>query len=289
MKLLRRKRPVKAAGYRSNEWKGPRAVQVRDYRQRARQFERLARCRRALRLLGWLAGAAAVCWTVLLLSRQLGPVLHRGLEIKQVLVEGTHQVTKQEVIDRLALKKGLAQYQVSLSYLAERVRTHPWIKEATVERLPLHELRVTVVERTPAAILRLGSEQVLTDDEGVILARLGIRDDATLPLVTGVDGTVFAQGDLRIKHRIQSAVELARWMAESVDGRIELDMTHPVNLVASARGVRFHFGSDALKDQWERFMKVKAAFRVPALDGRKQEGHDVDLRYDNRVIVRERG
>ena len=60
---------------------------------------------------------------------------------------------QQEVIDRLALKKGLAQYQVSLSYLAERARTHPWIKEATIERLPLHELRVTVVERTPAAIV----------------------------------------------------------------------------------------------------------------------------------------
>jgi cell division protein FtsQ len=224
-----------------------------------------------------------------MLSQQVGLLLQRGLEIKHVSVEGMHQVTKQEVIDRLALKKGLAQYQVSLSYLAQRVRAHPWIKEATVERLPLHDLRVTVVERTPAAIVRLGAEQVLIDDEGVILARLGPRDEATLPLLTGVDGTLLSHGDLRIKQRIQSAIELARWMAESLDGRIELDMTHPVNLVASARGVRFHFGSDALKDQWERFMTVKAAFRVPALDGRKHEGHDVDLRYDNRVIVRERG
>lgn len=289
MRLLRRKPPAKAAGHRSNEWKGPRASQSMDHRQRARQIERLTRCRRALRLSGWLGGAVAVCWMIVMLSQQLGPMLHRGLEIKQVSVEGTHQVTKQEVIDRLALKKGLAQYQVSLSYLAERVRTHPWIKEATIERLPLHELRVTVVERTPAAIVRLGSEQALIDKEGVILARLGTRDEATLPLLTGVDGTLLAQGDLGIKQRLQSAVELARWMAESLDGRIELDLAHPVNLVASARGVRFHFGSDALKDQWERFMKVKAAFRMPALDGRKHEGHDVDLRYDNRVIVRERG
>ncbi len=253
------------------------------------QAKRLARCRRALYLFGWLAGAGALCWTVLMLSQQLGPVIQRGLEIKNVSVEGIHQVTKQEVIDRLALKKGLAQHQVSLSYLAERVRAHPWIKEATVERLPLHELRVTLVERKPAAIVRIGSEQVLTDEEGVILARLGTRDEATLPLLTGVDGTLLAQGDLRVKQRIQSAIELARWMAESLDGRIQIDVTHPVNLVASAKGVRFQFGSDALKDQWERYMKVKAAFRIPALDGRKHEGHDVDLRYDNRVIVRERG
>jgi cell division protein FtsQ len=78
-------------------------------------------------------------------------------------------------------------------------------------------------------------------------------------------------------------------MAGSLDGRIEIDVAHPVNLVASAKGVRFYFGSDALKDQWERFMKVKSAFKTPVPDGRRHEGQDVDLRYDNRVIVRERG
>ncbi|HEU4502742.1 MAG TPA: hypothetical protein VFR82_13895, partial [Nitrospira sp.] len=94
MRLLTRKRPAKAAGYRSNEWKGPRAAQSMDHRQRARRIERLACCRRALCLSGWLVGAGAVCWTILMLSQQLGPVLHRGLEIKHVSVEGTHQVTK---------------------------------------------------------------------------------------------------------------------------------------------------------------------------------------------------
>jgi hypothetical protein len=36
-------------------------------------------------------------------------------------------------------------------------------------------------------------------------------------------------------------------------------------------------------------MTVRAAFKMPGLDSRKSEGHDVDLRYDHRVIVRERG
>ena len=230
-----------------------------------------------------------VCWGGLLLVHQLGPVVQRGLEIREVSVEGLRQVTKEEVLTRLALRKGIAQHQVSLTYLAERVRTHPWIKEATVERLPLHALRVTIVERKPAAIARVGSEQVLTDAEGVVLARLGVQDQTSLPLLLGVDGKLLAQGDLRLKQRIQSSIELAKGMGESLDGRIEIDISHPVNLVASAKGVKFHFGNEALKEQWERFMKVRAAFRMPAFDGRKSEGHDVDLRYDNRVIVRERG
>jgi len=137
--------------------------------------------------------------------------------------------------------------------------------------------------------VRDGSEYLLTDDEGVVLARLGTQDQPTLPLLLGVEGTRLAQSDLRVKQRVQSSIELAKWMAETLDGRIEVDVSHPVNLVASARGVRFHFGSDGLKEQWDRFMKVRAAFKVPAFDGRKHDGHDVDLRYDNRVIVREGG
>ena len=221
--------------------------------------------------------------------RQLGPALQRGLEIREVSVEGIHQVSKEEVLNRLALKKGIAQYQVSLTYLAERVRSHPWVKEAIVERLPLHGVRVTIVERKPAAIVRTATEHLLTDEDGVILARLGAEDQTTLPLLLGVDGALLTAGDLRLRQRLQSAIALAKSMAESLDGRLEIDVSHPVNLVASAKGVRFHFGSDALTEQWERFMKVKAAFRMPAFDARKSEGQDVDLRYDHRVIVRERG
>jgi cell division protein FtsQ len=283
------KRSPKTVGYRRNQWKGARAAQSRDRTQQARRSQLIARCRTLLRVVGGLAAATIVCWMAIFLVRQAGPVLQRGLEIREVTVQGMHQVTTQEVLERLALKKGMAQHQVSLAYLAERVRTHPWIKEAMVERLLLHALRVTIVERKPAAIARIGSQHMLTDDEGVVLTPLYAQDQPTLPLLLGVDGKLLAQGDLRLKERLQSAVSLAKWMAETLDGRIEIDVSQPMSVVASAKSVRFHFASDALKDQWERFMKVKAAFRMPAVDGRKHEGQDVDLRYDNRVIVRERG
>ncbi|HKR79324.1 MAG TPA: FtsQ-type POTRA domain-containing protein [Nitrospira sp.] len=289
MKIPIRRQPAKAIGYRSNQWKGARAIHSKDHSLKACRSRLAARCRKALRLCGWLAVAATICWAALLLMRQLVPAVQHGLEITEVSIEGIHQVTKEEVLNRLPLKKGIAQHQVSLAYFAERLRTHPWIKEATVERLPLHALRVTIVERKPAAIARTGSEQLLIDEEGVVLARLGEQDQPTLPLLFGVDGSLLAQGDLRLKQRLQSAIQLAKSMAEALDGRIEIDVSHPVNIVASAKGVRFHFGSEALKEQWDRFVQVKAAFRMPAFDGRRLEAHDVDLRYDHRVIVRERG
>jgi cell division protein FtsQ len=289
MKYPFRKNPPKAVGYRSNQWKGVRAVHPRNRTLHVHWSQLAAQVCSLLRRSGWLVVTAMLCWTAIVLARHVAPVLQRGLEIREISVKGMHQVTKQEVLDRLALRKGLAQHQVGLAYLADRVRSHPWIKEAMVERLPLHGLRVTIVERTPAAIARIGSEQLLTDEEGVLLARLGVQDQTTLPLLLGVDGQLLRQGDLRLKQRLQSAIELAKSMAETLDGRIEIDLTHPVHLLASAKGMRFHFGSDALQEQWERFMRVKAAFRMPAFDGRKHEAQEVDLRYDSRVIVRERG
>lgn len=289
MKMPFRQRPAKAATHRSNQWRGRRAMQVTDQKQQARRSQLMARCRRVVRIGGWLAGACAVLWMGSLASRELSPVIQRGLEIRDVSVTGGHQVTKQDVLDRLALKKGIALHQVSLSYLAERLQVHPWIKEATLERLPLHELRVTIVERKPTAIAKVGSEQSLIDEEGVVLAQLGARDDTTLPLLTGLDGKALTKGDMRLKQRIQAALALSKRMAQSLEGRIEIDMTNPQHIVASAKGARFHFGSDGLLDQWERFMTVKAASRMPVPDSRKHEGSEVDLRYDNRVILRERG
>lgn len=289
MRLPFRKRPAKPAGHRMNQWKGPRAAQVAGQRQQARRSRLATGCRRALRPAGWLAGAALVLWTGMAAVRGLGPVIQRGLEIRDVRVDGIHQVTKQEVLDRLALKQGLALHEVSLPYLAERLQAHPWIKEATVERLPLHELRVTIVERKPAAIARAGSEYMLTDDEGVVLARLGGRDEPALPLLTGLDAKALLRGEKPLRQTMQSSIALAKAMAHSVDGRVEIDLSNPAGLVASAKGVRFQFGSDALLDQWDRFTKVKAASRITTLEGKRREGSEVDLRYDNRVIVRERG
>lgn len=289
MKSGFRKRAARPIAYRTNQWKGSRAAQVADQRLRAKRSRLLARCLMCVRAAGWLGGLALVLWGGIAAVGKFGPMIQSGLEIRDVRVEGVHQVTKQEILDRLSLKQGTALYQVSLPYLAKRLQAHPWIKEAMLERRPLHELLVTVVERKPSAIARTAAEHVLTDEEGVVLARLGNRDEAALPLLTGMDHKALLQGDRRLRQRIQSSIELAKRMAHSVEGRIEIDLSHPVHLVASATGVRFQFGSDALMDQWDRFIKVKAVSKMASFDGKRREISEVDLRYDNRVIVRERG
>jgi cell division protein FtsQ len=289
MTLSRRKRAARAMGPRLNQWKGARAGQAADQRQQARRERLRSRGRRVLLVGQWIIGLAALAWGLVFVTREMGPVLQRWLEIREVEVEGIHHVTKPEVVELLALKPGIGLHQVSLESLAERVRTHAWIKEATVERRPPHLLHVTVLERTPAAIIRTGADYWLSDGSGHLLATLGRQDDHTLPLLVGIEPQALLRGESRVRNAVQSGIVLAKLIANTIDGRLELDLANPSSVVVSASGVRFQFGNDSLVDQWERFQKVKPSFKTAAFDGRKREVSEVDLRYDNRVIVRERG
>ena len=288
MKPLLRKRAVPAVGPRVNQWKGVRASQFSEQREQARQERLTSRKRRAWRVGQWIVSLAVLAWGLTMITREMGPILQGWLEIREVEIEGIHHVTKSEVLERLVLKPGMGLHEVSTAFLAERVRTHAWIKKATVERRPPHLLHVSVVERTPAAIILIGTDHWLSDESGSLLAKLGKQDDQTLPLLTGLDPQSLHRGEARVRNAIQSGVVLAKLIANTFDGRVEVNLTNSSNVVASANGVRFQFGGDSLVDQWERFRKVKPSFKTDSFDGRKREGSEIDLRYDHRVIVRER-
>jgi len=236
----------------------------------------------------WIVGLAVLALGLTMLTREMGPSFQGWLEIRDVEVEGIHHVTKPEVLERLVLKPGMGLHQISTSFLAERVRTHAWIKEATVERRPPHLLHVTIVERTPAAIVRTGADYWLSDESGYLLAKLGKQDDQTLPLLTGLELQSLQQGEAGVRNAVQSGVVVAKLIAITFDGRVEVDLTNFSNVVASINGVRFQFGDDSLVDQWERFRKVNPPFKTGPFVDRKRTVSEIDLRYNNRVIVRER-
>ena len=288
MKVLLRKRAAPVAGPRLNQWKGARASQVSEQREQARRERLISRRRRAWRVGQWIVGLAVLAVGLTLITREMGPTFQGWLQIREVEVEGIHHVTKPEVLERLALKSDMGLHEISTSFLGERVQTHAWIKEATVERRPPHVLHITVVERTPAAIVLIGTDHWLSDESGSLLAKLGQQDDQTLPLLTGLNLQSLQRGEARARNSVQSGVVLAKLIANTFDGRVEVNLTNSSNVVALANGVRFQFGDDSLVDQWERFRKVRPSFRTDSFDGRKHEMSEVDLRYDNRVIVRER-
>ncbi len=252
----------------------------------ARFGRRLAK---TLYAVGLLSLFAAGCAGLFMLVRELGPLAKESFAVRHVTVEGLNHVDRREVLSRLALKADAALYSLNPAWLAERLKQHPWIKDASVTLVPFHEVRISVTERSPAAIVRTAAENILTDEEGFILARLGTKDDPSLPMLSGVDARGLLQGKENARQAVKTGAELARMMTKTMGGRPDINVGHLSNMVALVQGVTFQFSSSSMDQQWRRFLQMRPAFRDVAFDNEGERGQEIDLRYMDRVIIRGRG
>ena len=253
----------------------PRAAASRGPVERVRQTIR-ATVRGVALLLG--------VWVAVQFYGMAGPVVAGWFEIREVRVTGLRTVTRDEVMDRLQLDARSTLLSISPNQLEARASAHPWIKSASVSRLPLHVLSVEIAERRPAAVLKTPSAGFLLDEEGVVLSALAEQDRPELPVVVGVDPKRLLLGDDRLRHAAQSGIRLAGLLAQSLDGRPEVDMSDPEHAVAYVQGMRFQFGPLPFDEQWERYRAVEPVRRTGAGKGQS----DIDLRFSDKVIVRER-
>ena len=286
---VRQREPQRSAGLRQNQWKGERAESAVKQERVARRAQAWAKGRTMLRRGAIAAGVVMAGWAIVIGLNYAGPMVQRWLEVKTVTVEGLHRIPRQQVLEQVDLQPGTPLHHVVTEKIKKRVELHPWVKEAVVTRVPFHELRISIVERAPAAVIHSGAENYLSDDEGHVLAKLGQEDEGALPMVTGIDPKGLAQGDASVRHAVKSGIELAKLVGNSFDGRLQVNAANPDNLVASVRGVQFQFSQDGLNDQWIRFQRVKPSLKTLMFDGQGHGANEVDLRYENRVIVRERG
>ncbi|MBX3236485.1 MAG: FtsQ-type POTRA domain-containing protein [Nitrospiraceae bacterium] len=242
-----------------------------------------------LRVVATITVLVGGCSGLFVLARELGPMTREWFLVRSVSVEGLNHVTRKEVIGRLALKPDTTLYSVNPTWLAERLRTHPWIKDATVTLKPLHEVHIEVKERVPAVVVRTISENLLADADGYLLARIGSTDDPALPILSGVDGKGLVQGRSEERKAVAVGAMLAKMVGQTTGGRPDIDVHNLNNLVVSVQGVTFQFSESSMDQQWQRFLKMRPALRDVAFDGEGARASEIDLRFADRVIVRGRG
>ena len=285
MPFLRRKRRPSPVEPRKNQWKDPEGESTgREAQQRT-----TARRKALTRWAGVIIGTVFVAGIIVISVKYAGPVLQVLLEIKTITIEGGHHIDRQKVLDLAKVKSGTGLHHIVTSVIKEQVESHPWVKEAEVTRVPFHELRISLVERKPAAVIRADSQNFLTDAEGHVLTRLGQTDDDALPLVTGIDSKGLLEETESVKQVIAAGIELAHLVGQTFEGRLQVNAENPSNLIAFVQGVRFQFGEATVGEQWERFRRVKPTLKTLNFDGRGRGVSEVDLRYENRIVVREGG
>ena len=108
--------------------------------------------RRKLRKIGRALGLVALC-----VGLVAAWVWHRTLPLEEVRVVGTHRAAPEDVSALAGVAPDeavpVALYGIDLALVADRVRRHPWVREARLRRLPTGSLRIAVEERTPVALV----------------------------------------------------------------------------------------------------------------------------------------
>lgn len=133
---------------------------------------------------------AAVCGAAVTLGASAlwdSPVL--GL--RKVEVGGNHRVEARDVVVASELSARDHLLRISTSSVASHVERSPWVAQARVERILPSRVRITVVERAPAAVVIAGPSSYLVDGEGVVLEK--VAGAGTRPFAAGVRLPVVAE------------------------------------------------------------------------------------------------
>jgi cell division protein FtsQ len=114
-----------------------------------------------------------------------------GLGVYQLSIAGHRNTPDSDVFEALALQSRSI-LMVDTTAARERIERLPWVEHAQVRRLFPDEVRIDIVERTPAAVWRDGTALFVFDRTGRVLGRTAQGSHDELPLVAGAEAPAAA-------------------------------------------------------------------------------------------------
>ena len=248
------------------------------------------RRRRGQRLLlaGRLAAAALVVSAVAFWAGQA--VLQSGLlDVNRIVVRGNARLSAADVEALVADLRGEHILDVDLEAYQRRVLESPWVASVTLWRLLPSTVEVSIVERVPVIVARLGDTLYLLDRAGVVVDEFGPDyRDLNLPIVDGVlseraGGTPGADAErLRLALRLVAALE-SRPDLERRVSQVDVSNRYDAVVLLDDEAVLLHLGDAEFDARLDRYLELG-----PTLAETFEAIDYVDLRFD-RLFVRAEG
>lgn len=235
-----------------------------------------------------LAGGALVTLAVLGSSRVVDA---RLLAVDRVIVQGNQRLSVGEIEALVSDVRGQSLLTVDLHVFQTRLLGSPWVQSVTVRRILPSTVDVRIVERDPVAIARLGQQLYLVDGTGVIIGEYGPQySDFDLPIVDGMAAPApGGDGGLAID---PARAQLAARFLASMAGRPELrrsvsqvDVSREGNVTVLLGGdpALLYLGDEQFVERLRTYLEIR-----PTLEERMADVDYVDLRFGQRVVVKDR-
>ncbi len=205
-----------------------------------------------------------------------------------VQIRGAEHLSRDQVLSVFGPDLERSIFRVPLAERKTALEQMPWVAHATVMRLLPNVLRVKIVERTPVAFVRQGTQIGLVDSSGVLLnmpAEAAGDPRYSFPVVTGVTPQETAEGRAaRMQVYLEFMNELdstGQHLTESVS---EVDISDPEDLraliTAGGSDILVHFGQQKFLKRYEEFEQ-----HLPEWKQAYPRLASADMRYEGQIVL----
>jgi cell division septal protein FtsQ len=210
-----------------------------------------------------------------------------SLQIGHMTVRGQERLSTGEVV---ALVEGLRGQNILAVDLAEwqsRLLSSPWVESATIRRVLPSTVEITVHERRPMGIGRIGAEMYLLDPRGVIIDEYGpLYADLDLPIIDGLTaspqdgGSIVDAARAEFAARVIAALSTRPELQQRVS-QLDVSNLHDAVVILAGDPAMLRLGDTDFVTRLQQYVDL-----APALRERVAAVDYVDLRFDNRLYVR---
>jgi cell division protein FtsQ len=170
----------------------------------------------------------------------------------QVQITGNQYVPRGRVLEIFSADRNRSVLRIPLNERRRQLETIPWVEQATVRRALPNRIEVEIIERTPIAFLREGSDLALVDVHGVILDR-PLKGNFHFPVVTGMGADMpIEDRELRMQMFAGFSQQVESARGGAMDQVSEVDLTEAKDLRATISGLQVanSSGGPAANDGW---------------------------------------
>jgi cell division protein FtsQ len=251
-------------------------------RAQVKPARRRASWRPRLRAAGRIAVVAAAAWLAWGGVRTVAS--SSLLRVEELQVAGNVRMSRGEVVALVDGLRGRNILAVQLDEWRQRLLECPWVADAALRRSLPATVEITIVERTPLAIGRMGEELYLVDDRGAIIDDWGPRyEDLDLPILDGLGGR--SAGPDEDARRAGLAGRLLQDVRRQPDvarriSQVNVSDPHNAVVIVDQDTARVRLGDRDFLARLRAYLEVAPALReqVPRIDY-------VDLRFGERLYV----
>ncbi len=205
---------------------------------------------------------------------------------RAVEITGNNHLTRAQLLSVFGGDVDRNLLTVPMDARRAQLESLPWVEHATVMRLLPDRVRVSIVERTPVAFVRQGSEIGLVDAHGVLLDLAPDADHGySFPVVTGIaaqDPASTRAARMKVFAQFTSDLDAG---TDKVSKRLsEVDLSDPDDVKAllpdNGNDVLVHFGDKDYLQRYERYLQ-----NLPDWKQRYPKLSSVDMRYEHEVVL----